>query len=408
MEGIEISDEAITIGKKNGISYHVYPGSVLEMPYNSKIYDGIYCFNVLHLFKENDRNDFIQKCYKQLRNNGIVFFVVFSENEMTFGSGTKSEENTFESKPGRPVHYFTNDDIREHFNKFSIIDSGLIKDYENHGEEGSHTHILRYIIAQKKESHEFDGKKYRKASLHQKEWGTKIISEFKLHGNESILDLGCGDGTLTSLLSELVPKGKVIGIDASDGMISTAKEIETKKLVFKKMDIDEINFDEEFDLIFSNATLHWVKDHKKLLANCFKALKKNGSIRFNFAGEGNGSNFNNVIKETISHEKFKKYFVHLEWPWFMPSISEYKTLVTDCDFKNIEIWDENADRYFANENELIQWIEQPAIVPFLKLVANEDKDFFRSDVINKMIERTRQSDGRCFETFRRINVKATK
>ena len=92
----------------------------------------------------------------------------------------------------------------------------------------------------------------------------------------------------------------------------------------------------------------------------------------------------------------------------MPSISEYKTLVTDCDFKNIEIWDENADRYFANENELIQWIEQPAIVPFLKLVANEDKDFFRSDVINKMIERTRQSDGRCFETFRRINVKATK
>ncbi|OHD39969.1 MAG: methyltransferase type 11 [Spirochaetes bacterium GWF1_31_7] len=257
-------------------------------------------------------------------------------------------------------------------------------------------------------SHEFDGEKYRKASAHQKEWGTKIISEFKLNGKESILDLGCGDGTLTSLLSELVPDGNVLGIDASEGMIKTAKELENQKLTFKKMDIDVIDFNEEFDLIFSNATLHWVKDHTKLLANCYKALKKNGAIRFNFAGEGNGSNFNEIIKQTISLEKYKKYFINLEWPWFMPSIIQYKTLVTNCDFENIQIWDENADRYFANENELIKWIDQPALVPFLKLVADEDKNDFRNEVISKMIERTKQSDGRCFETFRRINVKATK
>jgi trans-aconitate 2-methyltransferase len=50
--------------------------------------------------------------------------------------------------------------------------------------------------------HEFDGEAYKKASTHQKEWGNKIIAELNLTGNESILDLGCGDGVLTSQLSE--------------------------------------------------------------------------------------------------------------------------------------------------------------------------------------------------------------
>ena len=59
----------------------------------------------------------------------------------------------------------------------------------------------------KMESFEFDGEKYRKASIHQKEWGEKLIAELDLQGNESILDLGCGDGTTTEKLAQLVPHG---------------------------------------------------------------------------------------------------------------------------------------------------------------------------------------------------------
>lgn len=71
---------------------------------------------------------------------------------------------------------------------------------------------------------EFDGEKYKKASRHQKEWGNKLISTLQLKGNEAILDLGCGDGTLTKQLFLLAPNGYVIGIDASVGMIKTAKQ----------------------------------------------------------------------------------------------------------------------------------------------------------------------------------------
>ena len=74
----------------------------------------------------------------------------------------------------------------------------------------------------------------------------------------------------------------------------------------------------------------------------------------------------------------------------------------------MEIWEENADRYFSNKEEMIKWIDQPSIVPFLRLVKGQQKEKFRTIVIDEMVKRARQEDDRCFETFRRINVYATK
>lgn len=229
-----------------------------------------------------------------------------------------------------------------------------------------------------------------------------------LKGNESVLDLGCGDGILTKQIADLVVKGSVLGIDSSDGMISVAKELEAENLSFKKMDIDLLNFKEEYDLIFSNAALHWVKDHRKLLNNCYVALKNNGTIRFNFASHGNCSNFNEVVKKTILDQKYNKYFKTFEWPWYMPMIKDYKEMLVQTEFEEVKIWEENADRYFDNQEELIKWIEQPSIVPFLKLVDEKDKGYFKNEIIQKIINRTLKEDGRCFETFRRINVQAIK
>lgn len=255
---------------------------------------------------------------------------------------------------------------------------------------------------------EFDGEKYKKASAHQKEWGNRIISEFNFKGNEIILDLGCGDGALTKNLSLLVPDGFVKGIDASGGMIDTAKELESANLSFQRLNINDISFNNEFDIVFSNATLHWIFDHKKLLKNIYKALKDYGVIRLNFAGDGNCSNFFDVIKETLNSVEFKQYFKNFQWPWFMPTISEYKTLVKDCGFTKLEIWEENADRYFPSKEEMIKWIDQPSIVPFIKLLDEPEKKKFRDKVIDRMIEKTEHEDGCCFETFRRINVYAKK
>ncbi len=255
---------------------------------------------------------------------------------------------------------------------------------------------------------EFDGEKYRKASVHQKEWGNNIISEFKLIGNEYILDLGSGDGVLTKYLADLVPNGYVLGIDSSKGMINTAKKLESSNLSFEMLSINDIDFDNKFDIIFSNATLHWILDHKLLLANAFKALRKNGIIRFNFGGNGNCATFLSVIKEVIGMNEFKDIFEHFQWPWYMPTIEEYRNLIDRCDFNNVKIWEENADRFFPTKKEMIRWVDQPCIVPFMQYVPDRQKEQFRNVVIDEVIKRTEQSDGRCFETFRRINLYAKK
>jgi len=148
--GIEFSESAINIAKTFNPKTQFFQGSVLDMTFNNEKYDGIYCHNVLHLFLKDDRISFLKKCYKQLRTKGFVFFVVFSDKERSFGKGKRIEENTYESKPWRPTHYFTELDLIEHFKEYSVIETGLMEDRENHGELGPHTHILRYIFAQMK------------------------------------------------------------------------------------------------------------------------------------------------------------------------------------------------------------------------------------------------------------------
>lgn len=211
------------------------------------------------------------------------------------------------------------------------------------------------------------------------------------------------------MIKDIASDGYVLGIDASEGMISKAKEYKSPNLDFKQLDINDFNFDNMFTIIISNATLHWVKEHKKLLLNCNKALKPNGILRFNFAGDGNCSNFFKVIKSKIQSKKYEIYFKNFEWPWFMPSKQEYENLIDNNNFSEFKIWEENADRYFFNEDEMIRWIDQPSIVPFLKYINKEQiKCEFRNEVVSDMIELTKKNDGRCFETFRRINLYAKK
>jgi SAM-dependent methyltransferase len=150
LTGIEISDKAIEIAQQFDPKLRMLKGDVVNMPFNDEFYDAIYCFNVLHLFNYEMRILFLKKCATHLNMGGLMFFVVFSEKEPSYGKGKLTECNTFESKPGRPVHYFTEDDLFDHFKEFSRIASGLVVDEENHGEEGKHMHVLRYICCQKK------------------------------------------------------------------------------------------------------------------------------------------------------------------------------------------------------------------------------------------------------------------
>jgi trans-aconitate methyltransferase len=257
-------------------------------------------------------------------------------------------------------------------------------------------------------TYEFDGEKYKRASGHQKEWGEKLIEELDLRGNEHILDLGCGHGVLTARLAALVPDGRVVGIDASRGMIGVARQKHVSNLDFVLMDINDMCFFESFDIVFSNATLHWVRDHMRLLFNVHSVLRTTGVARFSFGGDGNCVNFIRIVREAMKLDQYRRYFRGFEWPWYMPSVEEYTALAERTLFSAVHVWSENADRFFLDAESLISWIEQPSIVPFVSSMAERDKIGFTKFVENRMVEETHQEDGTYFETFRRLHLLAVK
>jgi len=256
--------------------------------------------------------------------------------------------------------------------------------------------------------HEFNGEQYKNASLHQKEWGNKIISELQFKGNERILDLGCGDGALTALLAASVPRGSVLGIDASHGMIDAALNHRLPNLAFQLKDINLLDYEDEFDLVFSNASLHWVKNHQALLDRTCSSLKKGGLLRLNFAAAGNCATFFKIVTAAMEIPRYRRYFLNFEWPWYMPEIEEYQTLMNKLPYREVKVWGENADRYFPDADSITKWIDQPSLVPFVAILQPPSRGFFRDLVVHKMLEATKQADGTYFEKFRRINVSARK
>src|SRR5215813_5747125 len=100
----------------------------------------------------------------------------------------------------------------------------------------------------------------------------------------NILDLGCGDGPLTRKLSDL--GCKVIGVDASAEMIAAAKAM---GLDARVMDGQSLQFDGEFDAVFSNAALHWMKQADAVIAGVWRALKPGGRFVAECGGDGNNA-----------------------------------------------------------------------------------------------------------------------
>jgi len=250
----------------------------------------------------------------------------------------------------------------------------------------------------------FDGEKYRLASANQKEWGTKLIAELQLTGRERILDLGCGDGALTAQLASRVPQGFVLGIDSAPSMITAASRQARPNLKFELLDMSRLDYEEAFDVVFSNAALHWVKDHRNLLVRVLRALKPGGFARFNFPAEGNCATFNRTVRQVMAESRYSPGFRDFEWPWYMPTLDDHRRLASRCPCRELRVYGEDADRFFPDAETMIRWIDQPCLVPFLPQVAPADHEAFRAEVIERMIQATRQPDGRCFELFRRGHV----
>jgi ubiquinone/menaquinone biosynthesis C-methylase UbiE len=137
----------------------------------------------------------------------------------------------------------------------------------------------------------WDSKLYSSNSSAQKNWRFELLSKLHFKGSERFLDVGFGDGKLSAEVAISLPKGSVLGIDLSKEMITFSRNHyppeKFPNLAFMQMNASELNFDSEFDIVFSNAVLRWLKALETALRCFWKSLKPYGTFLAQFGGKGN-------------------------------------------------------------------------------------------------------------------------
>lgn len=180
---------------------------------------------------------------------------------------------------------------------------------------------------------ELDADHYRKHSSFQYELACEILGTLKLKGDETILDVGCGEGRITAELSLRVPHGKVIGMDSSASMIRLAKKSfhtqDYPNLSFKHSSAEEMHCAYPADIILILNTLHWIRNPKMALLNISNCLKSEGSLFIlTYPKE---SPYWQFLEDTIQNEEWisfaSKSAFHIAC-----TTQKYRQLLEECGF----------------------------------------------------------------------------
>ncbi len=127
--GIEISKSAIRLAREeNGLDFPIHHGSVIDMPFDNSVYDGIYCYATLHLFNKFERARIIKSCYNQLRNGGYMIFVVVSTKANLFENGTYISNNRYKQQNGLKVFFYDKSSIIKEFNDYGIVEFSEVEE----------------------------------------------------------------------------------------------------------------------------------------------------------------------------------------------------------------------------------------------------------------------------------------
>ncbi len=260
--------------------------------------------------------------------------------------------------------------------------------------------------------YEWNAEDYSRHSRAQQKWAGELIDKLDLAGTEDILDLGCGDGKVTAEIAACLRGGSVVGVDNSPSMIELASErypaTEYPNLSFEVMDAVDLSFEERFDIVFSNATLHWVKDHGQVVAGLYRCLRPGGRILLQMGGEGNAEAMISTMGWILASTEWKDYFAGFEFPYGFYGIDDYRELLTRAGFRinRVELIPKEMEH--DGKTGLEGWI-RTTWLPYTERIPEEKKARFINVVSTQYLKRVPpDSNGKVHVAMVRIEVDATK
>ena len=231
---------------------------------------------------------------------------------------------------------------------------------------------------------------YNKSSPAQQLWAQELIAKLDLSGNERVLDLGCGDGKVTAAIAENVPLGIVTGIDSSAEMIRFAREYFPSRLHpnlnFVRMDASHLTFRKKFDVIFSNAALHWISDHKPVLAGIACSLRPNGRLLIQMGGKGNADQVFGVLEVLLGNRRWGQYFEGFSYTYGFFGTEEYQQWLVESGLEPIRVELIPKDMSYPTRDAFAAWI-RTTWLPWMARLPEGEQSVFIEAVIDEYLAR---------------------
>lgn len=187
---------------------------------------------------------------------------------------------------------------------------------------------------------EWNAPGYARIAGLQEAMATEVLALLKLRGHERVLDLGCGNGKVTAEIATRVLDGSVVGVDASNEMISFAAShyppSTHANLHFETCDIRRLPFREEFDLVVSFNALHWIPEQDEALRAIRSAMKPDGLAQLRLVPDGERKSLETVIEETRKSERWTAYFRDFHDPYLHLTPEEYAAV---ADHSGLQVQD---------------------------------------------------------------------
>ena len=219
----------------------------------------------------------------------------------------------------------------------------------------------------------WDAQTYDEVSrLVQYRWGQQVLEWRKWNGNETVMDAGCGSGLLTKLLARKVPRGKVYAVDIDSNMIKQAKRNlnDLKNIELVQDDFADVKLPTKLDVIFSNAALHWVHDHRRVFQHFWKMLSCDGTRRRQLLIQcgryGNLQRILALLRRVMRLNEFKVYFSNMNQPWYFAKPYDTTKLLREIGYVNTKVQLHDDLVIMTNREIYSRFVKTVIMKPFLE------------------------------------------
>jgi trans-aconitate methyltransferase len=240
----------------------------------------------------------------------------------------------------------------------------------------------------------------------------ELIARLDMRGAESVLDVGCGDGKVTAEIARAVPNGHVLGVDNSPEFIAFASTqfpvSEFPHLEFRHMDARCLAADRQFDIVFSNATLHWVHDHRAFLRGVRRLLSPRGRLVTSCGGHGNAAGVVRALELLAAADKWHRYFQGFPFPYFFYSPEDYHRWLPEAGLRAIRCELAYKDMTQDGRVGLAGWI-RTTWMPYTNRVPETLQDDFVNELVDAYLDAAPlDAAGRSHVKMVRLQVEAVR